>query len=153
MFPSSHQLQRESSFSDWKHPRGLLTWLWSDWIGYVVVQHFSRSVTISFLCFTTNSVLVLFLVLCEVSVHVYAHIRVQAKSSNGTTVRTFSNFNLLHGRCTFLPFLLLLHHYALLVWTCGYEVVLQWGATLWLWSWMQPCERMVGSGKQWTQPT
>jgi len=71
MFPSSHRLQRESFFSEWKCPRGLLTWLWSDWIGYVVVQHFSRSVTISILCFTTYSVLVLFLVLCEVSVHVY----------------------------------------------------------------------------------
>ena len=31
-------------------------------------------------------------------------ILVRAKNSNGTTVRTFSNFNLLHGRCTLLPF-------------------------------------------------
>ena len=66
-------------------------WLWSDWIDYVVVQHFSRSVTVSFLWFTTNSVLVLFLVLCEVSVHVFVHVCVQAKNSNGTTVRTFSS--------------------------------------------------------------
>ena len=47
---------------------GLFTWLWSDWINYVVIQHFSRSVTMSFLCFTTNGVLVLaflFLILCE----------------------------------------------------------------------------------------
>jgi len=78
-------------------------WLWSGWIDYVVVQHFSRSVTISFLCFTMNSVLVLFLVLCEVSVHVFVHVHVQAKSSNGTTVRTFSNFNLLCGSCTLIP--------------------------------------------------
>ena len=28
----------------------------------------------------------------------------QAKNSNGTTVRMFSNFNLLCGRCTLLPF-------------------------------------------------
>ena len=104
MFPSSHQLQksrRESSFREWKRPRGLLAWLWSN---YVVVQHFSKCVTISFLCFTTNSVLVLFLALCEVSVHVFVHVRVQAKNSNRTTVRTFSNFNLLHGRCMLLPF-------------------------------------------------
>jgi len=49
-------------------------WLWSGWIDYIVVQHFSRSVTVFFLCFTTNSVLVLFLVLCEVSVHVFVHV-------------------------------------------------------------------------------
>jgi len=52
---------------------------------------------------TTKGVLVLgflFLVLCGVSIH----IRVQAKNSNGTTVRTLSNFNLLCGRCTLLPF-------------------------------------------------
>jgi len=57
--------------------------------------------------FTTDGVLVLdflFLVLCEVSIHVFVHIRVQAKNSNGTTVRMFSNFNLLHGHCTLLPF-------------------------------------------------
>ena len=72
-------------------------------INFQVVQHFSRSVTIFFLCFTTNSVLVLFLVLCEVSIHVFVHVCVQAKNSNGTTVRTFSNFNLLRGRCTLLP--------------------------------------------------
>ena len=110
MYPSSHQLQKsrsESSFCKWKCPRGLLTWLWSGWIDYVVVQHFSRSVTVSFLCFTTKGVLVLaflFLVLCEVSVHVFVHVHVQTKNSNGTTVRKFSNFNLLRGRCTLLPF-------------------------------------------------
>ena len=52
------------------------------WIDYVIVQHFSRSVTISFLCFTTNGVLILaflFLVLCGASVHVFVHVRVQAK--------------------------------------------------------------------------
>ena len=88
-------------------------WLWSGWIDYVVVQHFSRSVTISFLCFTANSVLVLFLILCEVSVHVFVHICVQAKNSTGTTVRTFSNFNLLRGFCTLLSF-------------CSYVIIRFW---------------------------
>ena len=31
-------------------------------------------------------------------------ILVRAKNSNGTTVRTFSNFNLLRGHCMLLPF-------------------------------------------------
>jgi len=50
----------------------------------------------SFLCFTTNGVLLLAflsLILYEVSVDVFVHIRVQAKSSIRTTVGTFSNFN------------------------------------------------------------
>ena len=61
----------------------------------------------SFLCFTTNGVLVpafLFLVLSGVSIHVFVHIRVRAYNSNRTTVRTFSNFNLLCGHCMLLPF-------------------------------------------------
>ena len=44
----------------------------------------------SFLCFTTNGVLVLaflFLILCEISIHVFVHIHVQAKNSNGTIYR------------------------------------------------------------------
>ena len=41
-------------------------------------------------------------------------ILVQAKNSNGTTMRMFSNFNVLRGRCTLLPFPSLLRHYALL---------------------------------------
>jgi len=48
--------------------------------------------------------LFLFLVLCGVSIDMFVHVRVRARNSNGTTVRTFSNFNLLHGRCTLLPF-------------------------------------------------
>jgi len=36
------------------------------------------------------------LVLCGVSVHMFVHVRVQAKNSNRTTVRMFSYFNLLH---------------------------------------------------------
>ena len=96
-------------FCEWKRLTGLLACLWSGWIDYVhvVVQHFSRSVTISFLCLTTNGLLVLaflFLVLCGVSIHVFVHIRIQVQNSNGTTVRTFSNFNLLRGRCMLLPF-------------------------------------------------
>jgi len=64
--------------------------------------------------------MVLFLVLCEVSEHVFVHIRAQSKNSSRTTVRTFSNFNLLRGRCmcgrcTLLPFPPLLRHYALLL--------------------------------------
>ena len=112
MYPSSYQHQksrRESSFREWKCPRGLLAWLWSSWIDYVVVQHFSRLVTIpsssslqmvswywlfSFSSFVDHGV----------SVHVFVHVRVQAKNSNWTTVRTFSNFNLLCGCCTLLPF-------------------------------------------------
>jgi len=43
-----------------------------------------------------------FLILCEVSIHVFVHVRVQAKNSNGTTVRTFSNFNLLRGHDTWV---------------------------------------------------
>ena len=56
---STPEKPKESSFRDWKHPRGLLTWLWSGWINYVVIQHFTKSVAISFLCFTTNGILVL----------------------------------------------------------------------------------------------
>jgi len=61
----------------------------------------------SFLCFTTNGVLVLaflFLILCEVTIYMFVHFHVQAENSNGTTVGTFSNFNLLCGWCTLLPF-------------------------------------------------
>ena len=97
----------QQSSTEWKHPRGLLAWLWSGWVNYLVVQHFSRFVTISFLCFTTNGVLILvflFLILCGVSVHVLVRVRVQAKNSNRTTVRMFSKFNLLCGRCTLLSF-------------------------------------------------
>ena len=54
-----------------------------------------------------------FLILCEVSVHVFVHVCVQAKSSNGTTMETFSKFSLLHCCCTLLPFLPLLRHYVL----------------------------------------
>ena len=108
MFPSSHQLQksqRENSFREWKCPRGLLGLAVKrlDWLhgrtALLKVCH-----CFSFLCFTTNSVLVLFLVLCEVSVQVFVHVCIQAKKSNRTTVRVFSNFNLLCDHCTLLPF-------------------------------------------------
>jgi len=55
----------------------------------------------------SNGVLILvffFLILCGVSVQVFVHVCVQAKNSNGTTVRMFSKFNLLCGCCTLLPF-------------------------------------------------
>ena len=44
-FPSSHQLQkswRESFSQEWKRPGGCLAWLWSGWINYIIIQHFSR---------------------------------------------------------------------------------------------------------------
>jgi len=41
---------------------------------------------------------------CEVSIHVFVRICVQAKYSNRTTVETILNFNLLRGHCTLLPF-------------------------------------------------
>ena len=89
-------------------PRGLLAWLWSGWIEYVGVQHFSRSVTISFLCFTTNAWwpgtgFSLSRPLWSLHSCGCTH-SLQAKNSNGTTMRTFSNFNLLRGRCMLLPF-------------------------------------------------
>ena len=48
-----------------------------------------KVVTMSFLCFTTTGVLVMALsfILCEVSVHVFVHIHVQAKNSSGTIYR------------------------------------------------------------------
>ena len=110
MFPSSHQLQksrRESSFREWKRPRGLLAWLWSN---YVVVQHFSKCVTISFLCFTTNSVLVLLLVLCEVSVLVLVHLRIQAKIVTGLSWEHFQTLIFCAVIAHSFPFLPLLRH-------------------------------------------
>ena len=70
----------------------------------------------SFLFFTTNGVLVLaflFLILCEVPVHVFVHLCVQAIDCNKTTMEMLSNFYLLHGHYT--PSFPLLCHYALLV--------------------------------------
>ena len=67
-----------------------------------------KVVTVSFLCFTTNCVLVLaylFLVLCEVFVRMFVQVHIQDKNSNGTTVKTFSSFNCLRSSCMLLPFL------------------------------------------------
>ena len=72
MLPSSHELQksrRESSFCKWKCPRGLLD-LAVKWLDRLR-SHILLKVCQRFLCFTTDSVLVLFLVLYEVSVHVF----------------------------------------------------------------------------------
>ena len=47
----------------------------------------------------------------------HVHVGTRAKNSNGTIMRTFSNFNILCGHCMLLPFpsfLPLLCHYALL---------------------------------------
>jgi len=71
-----------------------------------LTQHFSRSVTMSFLCFATNCVLVLAFSFSsfEASVHVFVYVRIQAKNSNGTAMRAFLNFNLLRSHCTLLLF-------------------------------------------------
>ena len=53
---------------------------------------FPSSVSLQMVCFSLSRDLVL----CGVSVHVFVHVFVQAKNSNGTTVRTFSYFNLWH---------------------------------------------------------
>ena len=78
----------------------------------------------SFLCFTTDCVLVLaflFLILCEVSVYVFVRVCGQAKNSIGTTVGIFSNFK---SFCVVIahsfPFLPLLRHLcapAITLWT------------------------------------
>ena len=59
---------------------------------------YPSDLTDTILCLTT--ILATLLALSSVN----EAILVRAKNSNGTTVRTFSNFNLLHGRCTLLPF-------------------------------------------------
>jgi len=67
---------------------------------------FSRSVTMSFLCFTTHGILesaFLFLILHEVSI-----------SSDRTTMGTFSNVNPLRGCCTLFLFHSALTRYAFL---------------------------------------
>ena len=109
----------DTFFRKWKYPIHLLTWLWSGWIDYIVIQHGSRSVTMSFLCFTTNGVLVLaflFLILCGVSIHMFIHICVQAINIKGTTVG--ERFQILIF-CVVIarsfPFLPLLRHYVLTI--------------------------------------
>ena len=79
--------------------------------------HHTPLLTMSFHCFTTNGVVVLaflFPTPCQAFVHMFVHVCIQAKNSNGTTVGTFSNFNLMHGCCMLLPFPSTIHHYALL---------------------------------------
>ena len=126
MFLSSHQLQkswRECFFHEWKCLGGLLAWLQSSWIDYVVVQHFSRSVTMFFLCFTTNGVLqvlaFLFLILCGVSVHNFDCLYMYACQLKIVTVLSWEHFQVLIFcmviACSF-PFLPLLRHYVLLPW-------------------------------------
>ena len=62
---------------------------WLDWLSsYSTSQGLSPC--------PTNDVLVLdflFLILYEVCVHMFVHVCLQAKTSNGTTVGTFSDFN------------------------------------------------------------
>jgi len=78
-------------------------------------ETYPSALTDTILCLTTN-----FAALLALS-SVNEAILVQAKDSNGTTVRTFSNFNLLRGRCTLLPFpfLPLSRHYVLLICASG----------------------------------
>jgi len=52
----------------------------------------------------TNSFFHLPAILATLLWSVSVAIRVRANNSNGTTVGTFSNFNLLFDRCTLLPF-------------------------------------------------
>ena len=57
--------------------------------------HRTALLKLSFLCFTTNSVLVLaflYFILCEVSVHMFVHICVQVKKSNGGNVFKIQSF-------------------------------------------------------------
>ena len=99
---------------------GLLAWLQSSWIDYVVVQHFSRSVT---MCFTTNGVLqvlaFLFFILCGVSVHNFDCLYMYACQLKIVTVLSWEHFQVLIFcmviACSF-PFLPLLRHYVLLPW-------------------------------------
>ena len=64
--------------------------------------HCTALLKLSFLCFTSVLVLAfLYFILCEVSVHMFVHICVQVKKSNGGM---FSKFNLLRGRCKLLTF-------------------------------------------------
>ena len=61
-------------------------------------ETYPSALTDTILCLTT-----IFATLLALSL-VNEAILVRAKNSNRTTVRTFSNFNLLCGRCTLLPF-------------------------------------------------
>jgi len=117
MYTSTHQLQRESSFLEWKLLRRVS--LLGCEVAGSTTQSYSTSQGLSPFPSSASLQMVswywlFFLVLCGVSVHVFVHVRVQPKNSNWTTMRMFSNFNLLHGCCTLLPFLPLLHNYALL---------------------------------------
>jgi len=89
---NSRKAKRKVFFCEWKHPRGLLAWLWSGWIDYVVVQHFTRSVTISFLC--------------------------SLQWCPGTAWESFQILIFAVVVAYFFPFFLLLRHYALPV-GCG----------------------------------
>ena len=77
----------------------------SGWIKYIIIQYLSRFFIISFLCFTTNGVLVQAFLshplwsLCTLGCIL---ICVGAKNGNGTTTGKFSN--ILSGRWTLLPF-------------------------------------------------
>ena len=89
-------------------PEVSLLRLWGSWINCVVAQHFSRSVTVSFLCFTTNGVLVVvfsfssFVESPHTCLYTFAY---KLKIVMGLyTARMFSNFYLLHDCCTLLPF-------------------------------------------------
>ena len=72
-------------------------------------QHFSRSVTASFLCYASLQMVSWYcmaFILCEVSVHMFVHVCIQAKNSNCTIMGMLWNFNLSrgHGTLLLIPF-------------------------------------------------
>ena len=98
---------------EWKRPSGLLAWLWRGWIDYAVVQHLSRSVTMSFL---TNGVLVLaFLSFFVKSPYTcFYKFAYKLKIVTGLPWERFQILIFCMVITCYFPFLLLLRHYALL---------------------------------------
>ena len=112
---STPESWRESSFHEWKRPRGLLTLavkrldrLHSCTALLKVCHHFLPLLT-------TNSVLVLFLVLCEVSVHVFVHVCIQAIIVTGLPWERFQILIFCVVVVRSFLFLPLLRHYVLLL--------------------------------------
>ena len=81
------------------------------------LHHHTALLKMSFLCFTTNSVLVLgflYFILCEVSVHVLYTFVYKLKIVTGLPWECFQISILNMVVASSLPFLLFLYHYALL---------------------------------------
>jgi len=102
---NSRKAKAKAIFHKWKCSGDLLAWLLSSWIDYLIIQHFSRSVTMSFFCFTTI-VSWYWLFSAYPLQSLRAHARTRSRTSykvTGLRGNVFK-FNLLHGHCTFLPF-------------------------------------------------